>query len=147
MPSVVQDVPVPGMAIVPVGLGTSGLTPADVISVEPSGMPVGETGELDADALPSGEVAPIDGVGATMPLTCATATWQVRSAGRITASLVSVTGVFHSYQDGPIPAAAFAWGHGQTSSGRLTTMGFGVLRTTTHRNDSCRDGLISMCSR
>jgi hypothetical protein len=94
VPSVVHGVPVPGMAIVPVGLGASGLTPADVISVEPSGMPVGETGELDADALPSGEVVPTEGVGATMPLTCATAIWQVRSAGRIAANLTSFTGVF-----------------------------------------------------
>jgi hypothetical protein len=136
-----------GMATVPVGLGISGLTPADGISVEPSGMPVGETGELDADALPSGEVAPTEGVGATMPVTCATATWQVRSAGRITASLVSVTGVFHSYQDGPIPGAAFVWAHGQKSSGRLTTMGFDVLRTTTQRKGCTFDGLISMCGR
>jgi hypothetical protein len=40
--------------------------PAEVISVEPKGIPVGETDELD-DALPSGEVAPIPGVGTTMP--------------------------------------------------------------------------------
>lgn len=88
-----QDVPVPGMAIVPVGLGISGLTPADVISVAPSGMPVGDIGELDADALPSGEVAPTDGVGATMPVTCATAAWQVRSTGRIATNLTGFTGI------------------------------------------------------
>ena len=103
MPSVEQDVLVLGIAIVPVGLPASGLTPADVISVEPSGMPVGEIGELNADALPSGEVVPTDGVGATMPVTCATATWQVRSAGRIAASLMSFTSVlpFVSRQASP----------------------------------------------
>jgi hypothetical protein len=59
--------PPEGIAIVPVGLDGTGLTPADVISVEPSGMPVGETDEPD-DALPSGEVAPIVGVGTTIHL-------------------------------------------------------------------------------
>src|SRR5580700_8497974 len=37
--------------------------------------------------------------------------------------------------------------YGQVSSGRLTTIGVAVLRTTTHRNGSSFDGLISMCGR
>ena len=65
----------------PVGLDGAGLIPADVISVEPSGIPVGETDE-PADALPSGEVAPIVGVGATIPVTCARAALPTSSAGR-----------------------------------------------------------------
>src|SRR6478609_8965873 len=35
----------------------------------------------------------------------------------------------------------------QVSSGRLMTMGVGVLRTTTHRNGSSFEELISMCGR
>jgi hypothetical protein len=56
-----------------------GLTPGDAISVEPNGIPVGETDE--PDAMPSGEVAPIVGVGLAIPLTCAMATLQTKSAG------------------------------------------------------------------
>src|ERR1700737_1469054 len=37
--------------------------------------------------------------------------------------------------------------YGQVSSGRLMTIGVAVLRTTTHRNGSCSEGLISMCGR
>src|SRR5258708_37057166 len=37
--------------------------------------------------------------------------------------------------------------YGQVSSGRLTTIGVAVLRTTTHRNGSSFEGLISMCGR
>jgi hypothetical protein len=133
-----------GIAIVPVGLPTSGLTPADVISVEPSGMPVGEIGELNADALPSGEVVPTDGVGATIPLTCATATCQVRSVGRMAASLMSFTGVFPFVTRRASPADE---PYGQMAFGRLTTMGVGVLRTTTQRKGCTFDGLISMCGR
>jgi len=33
----------------------------------------------------------------------------------------------------------------QKSSGRFTTMGSDVLRTTTHRNGTSLDGLISWC--
>ena len=55
-----------GIAMVPVGLDGTGLVPAEVISVAPSGIPVGETDE--PDMLPSGEVAPIAGVGVTMAL-------------------------------------------------------------------------------
>jgi hypothetical protein len=76
--------PPEGIAIVPVGLDGTGLTPADVISVEPSGIPVGETDEPDG-ALPSGEVAPIVGVGTTIPFICARATLPMSSAVRATA--------------------------------------------------------------
>ena len=84
IPNVEHGMPLEGVAIVPVKLGGTGLIPADVISVEPSGIPVGETDEAD-DALPSGEVAPIVGVGATIPLTCARATLAASSAGRAAA--------------------------------------------------------------
>jgi hypothetical protein len=80
LPKVEQVVLLPGMVIVPVGSGGSGLVPRDVISVAPSGMPVGEIGK--PAALPSGEVAPTAGVGTTTPPTCATATLHARSAGR-----------------------------------------------------------------
>jgi hypothetical protein len=73
-----------GMEIVPVASPGAGLTPGDAISVEPSGMPVGETGEPVA-AMPSGVVVPTVGVGVTMLLTCAIAALQTKSAGRITA--------------------------------------------------------------
>jgi hypothetical protein len=43
-------------------------------------MPVGETVELVV--MPSGEVAPMLGVGLTIPLTCALAALQTASAGR-----------------------------------------------------------------
>jgi hypothetical protein len=61
-----------------------GLTPGDAISVEPKGMPVGETVELVV--MPSGEVAPMLGVGLTIPLTCALAALQTTSAGRTAAT-------------------------------------------------------------
>jgi hypothetical protein len=56
-----------------------------VISVAPSGIPVGEPA-----AIPSGEVAPIIGVGVAVPSncpsTCAIATLPTNSAGRIAAT-------------------------------------------------------------
>ena len=68
-----------GIVTVPVTPAGSGLTPGEVISVEPSGIPVGEL------ATPSGEVAPIVGVGVTVPSncpsTCAVAILQNTSAG------------------------------------------------------------------
>jgi hypothetical protein len=73
-----------GIEIVPVASPGAGLMPEDAISVEPSGMPVGETGEPVA-AMPSGEVVPTVGVGVTMALTCAIAALQTKSAGRIAA--------------------------------------------------------------
>jgi len=72
----------PGVEIVPVTMGP-GLTPGDAISVEPSGMPVGET--VEPVDMPSGEVAPMVGVGLAIPLTCAVAALQTTSAGRTAA--------------------------------------------------------------
>jgi hypothetical protein len=82
VPMVEHVVLLPGMEIVPVASPGAGLTPGDAISVEPSGIPVGETDEPVAD-MPSGEVAPRVGVGLAIPLTCATATLQRQSAARI----------------------------------------------------------------
>ena len=76
---------------VPVVSPGAGLTPVDTISVEPSGMPVGETGEPFA-AMPSGEVVPTVGVGLTMALTCAIATLQTKSAARTAAVSDNLTG-------------------------------------------------------
>jgi hypothetical protein len=78
VPRVEQDVLLPGIEVVPVARG-AGLTPGDAISVEPKGMPVGETVEFVV--MPSGEVAPKLGVGLTIELTCALAALQAMSAG------------------------------------------------------------------
>jgi hypothetical protein len=77
-----------GIVIVPVVPVGTGLTPGDVISVAPNGIPVGEPPE--PAAMPRGEVAPIVGVGvvsvpSNCPSTCATAMLQTKSAGRIAA--------------------------------------------------------------
>jgi hypothetical protein len=77
-----------GIVIVPVVPVGTGLTPGDVISVAPNGIPVGEPPE--PVAMPRGEVAPIVGVGvvsvpSNCPSTCATAVLQTKSAGRIAA--------------------------------------------------------------
>jgi hypothetical protein len=83
VPMVEHDAPLVGMEIVPVASPGAGLTPGDAISVEPSGIPVGETDEpVD---MPSGEVVPMVGVGLAIPLTCAIAALQTSSAGRTTA--------------------------------------------------------------
>jgi hypothetical protein len=82
VPKVEHVVPLLGIAMVPVTVG-AGLTPGDAISVEPRGMPVWDTAEPVPK--PSGEVAPIVGVGLAMPLTCAVAALQTTSAGRIAA--------------------------------------------------------------
>jgi hypothetical protein len=54
-----------GIVIVPVTPVGTGLTPGEVISMAPSGIPVGEPA-----AMPSGEVALIVGVGVTVPSNC-----------------------------------------------------------------------------
>lgn len=72
VPMVEHAVLLLGMEIVPDASPGAGLTPGDVISVEPSGMPVGETGE-PVVAMPSGEVVPMAGVGLAIPPTCAMA--------------------------------------------------------------------------
>jgi hypothetical protein len=79
VPNVAQGMPLLGIAIVPVGLRGAGLTPAELISVEPRGMPVPPT---DVPLLmSSGDVVPIESVGATVTPICATAGLQTRSAG------------------------------------------------------------------
>jgi hypothetical protein len=83
VPKVEHVVPLPGIAMVPVTPVGAGLTPGDAISVEPRGMPVWETAE--PVPMPSGEVAPMVGVGAAMPVTCAMAALQTTSAGKIAA--------------------------------------------------------------
>jgi hypothetical protein len=91
VPMVEHAVPLLGIAIVPVTPVGAGLTPGDAISVEPKGMPVGET--VEPVPRPSGEVAPRVGVGLAMPVTCAMALWQTSSAGRIVAINESFIGM------------------------------------------------------
>ena len=90
VPKVEHVVPLLGIAMVPVTVG-AGLTPGDAISVEPRGMPVWDTAE--PVPMPSGEVAPIVGVGLAMPLTCAVAVLQTTSAGRIAAINENLIGI------------------------------------------------------
>ena len=73
-----------GIAIVPAKPTGAGLTPADVISVAPSGIPVGELAE--PMVMPSGEVAPMTGVGVAIAATCASAALQSRTTGMIAAT-------------------------------------------------------------
>jgi hypothetical protein len=80
VPKVEHVVPLLGIAIVPIEPVGIGLTPGDAISVAPIGIPVGET--VEPVAMPRGEVAPMVGVGAAIPLTCAMATLLMNSAGR-----------------------------------------------------------------
>jgi hypothetical protein len=80
-----------GLVIVPVTPVGAGLTPGDAISVEPNGIPVGETAPFVV--MPSGEVAPIVGVGLAIPLTCATAALQMTSAGRAAAISENFIGI------------------------------------------------------
>jgi hypothetical protein len=79
-----HNVPVLGIEIVPVTPVGAGLIPGDAISVEPRGIPVGETAE--PAPMPSGEVAPMVGVGVAIPVTCALATLQTKRTGMIAAS-------------------------------------------------------------
>jgi hypothetical protein len=75
--------PLVGIAIVPVASAGAGLIPGDAISVEPRGMPVGET--VEPVPTPSGEVAPRVGVGVAIAPTCAMATLQDSSVGNTAA--------------------------------------------------------------
>jgi hypothetical protein len=90
VPKVEHVVPLLGIEIVPVTPVGAGLTPGDAISVEPRGMPVWET--VEPIPMPSGEVAPIVGVGVANPLTCAMATLQAKSAGKIAATKETLVG-------------------------------------------------------
>jgi hypothetical protein len=87
-----QVVPLLGIEIVPITAVGVGLTPGDAISVEPRGMPVGETAE--PVPIPSGEVAPTVGVGLAIPVTCAMATLQTKSAGMTAATNEYLIGIF-----------------------------------------------------
>jgi hypothetical protein len=81
-----------GIVIVPVTPVGTGLTPGDVISVAPSGIPVGEPA-----AMPSGEVAPTIGVGVTVPSncpsTCAMAVVLTKSAVRTATTNENLIGI------------------------------------------------------
>jgi len=68
----------------------AGLIPGDASSVEPSGIPVGETDE--PDVIPSGVVSPMVGVGAAIALTCAVAAVLKKSAGSTAATNESLVG-------------------------------------------------------
>jgi hypothetical protein len=83
VPKVEHVVPLVGMEIVPVAPAGAGLMPGDAISVEPRGIPVWETAE--PVPVPKGEVAPMEGVGLAIPLTCAMAPLHTISAGRTAA--------------------------------------------------------------
>jgi hypothetical protein len=76
--------------VVPVASPGAGLTPGDAISVEPSGIPVGETDEPVA-VMPSGVVVARLGVGLAIPLTCAIAALQRKSAAGIAAITDNLT--------------------------------------------------------
>jgi hypothetical protein len=92
VPIVEHAVPLLGMEIVPVASPGAGLTPGDAISVEPNGIPVGETDEPVA-VMPSGEVVARLGVGLAIPLTCAVAALQTTNAGRIAAINDNLIGI------------------------------------------------------
>ena len=82
VPTVEQFVPlaVLGIVIVPVTPVGAGLSPPEMISVDPSGIPVGPTGA--SGLTPSGDVAPRVGVVTIAP-TCAMAPVEAKSAGSI----------------------------------------------------------------
>ena len=84
--------PLLGIEIVPVTPVGAGLTPAEMISVEPSGMPVWETPE--PGPTPSGDVELIVGVGMAIPLTCAQASFQTTNTASIAVINVNFIGVF-----------------------------------------------------
>jgi hypothetical protein len=67
--------------------------PGDAISVEPRGMPVGET--VDPVSMPSGDVAPMVGVGLAVPPNWAIAALQTRTGERTAAINESLIGVLH----------------------------------------------------
>jgi len=67
--------------------------------------------------------------------------------GDISAINDRLTGILHSIDWAQLELSAVQSepsDHRQAVSGRLTTMGVGVLRTTTQRNGSTFDELISM---
>jgi hypothetical protein len=74
--------PPPIIPNVPVG---AGLNPGDASSVAPMGIPTGDVGEFGV--MPSGEVAPIVGVGLGIPPTCA----KTGSLPRISVSVAAIS--------------------------------------------------------
>jgi hypothetical protein len=95
-----------GIVIVPAKPVGAGLTPADMISVAPSGIPVGELAD-DPIAMPSGEVAPIMGVGVTVSSTCAIARLPARNAGKSAAINGIITGFeFATPRPGSFPTTS-----------------------------------------
>ena len=119
VPKVEHVVPLLGIAMVPVTPVGIGLTPGEAISVAPIGIPVGETDEPVPK--PSGEVAPIVGVGAAIPLTCAMAPLQTKSAGRTAAISENLIGILRL----------------KTASPRRTpaSIGFGMISLDTRLSD------------
>jgi hypothetical protein len=91
VPAVEHIVPLPGIASAPVDAIRAGLIPGDASSVDPSGMPVGEIAK--SVAVPSGEVAPMVGVGVAIAPTCASAMLQLRSAGMAAAANPNPVGI------------------------------------------------------
>jgi hypothetical protein len=75
-----------GMEMVPAKPVGAGLTPAEVISVEPNGIPVGELAE--PIPMPSGEVAPIVSAGSTVSITCAIAAALQPTSAEKTAAII-----------------------------------------------------------
>jgi hypothetical protein len=80
----VEHAVLPGIVMVPVEEPGIGLIPGEASSVDPSGIPVGATEEFVV--IPSGEVAPIVGVGVAIAPTCATGTLHTNNAGRTAAT-------------------------------------------------------------
>jgi len=76
-------------------------------------MPVGEIAE--PAPMPSGDVAPMVGVGLAIPVTCAMATLPTNSAGMIAATNANLMGVFR-----------FATGLPQRARINLATITLGV---------------------
>jgi hypothetical protein len=101
VPAVEHVVPL-GIAIVPLESVGAGLIPGEASSVDPSGIPVGET---ESDVIPNGEVAPMVGVGVAIPPTCATATLQVKSAGMTAAANDHLIGVLPVALPRPAPVS------------------------------------------
>jgi len=82
VPTVEHVVPLPGMAIVPVTPPVgAGLIPGDASSVAPRGIAAPES--VEPVPKPSGEVAPMLGVG--VAIACAMAKSQTKSVGRTAA--------------------------------------------------------------
>jgi hypothetical protein len=88
------------------------------------------------------------GAGPTIPPTRAGSLLRATTAGRAAIISKTLTGILRFRMElAALHEIRKDCCHGQIVSGRLTTIGVGVLRTTTHRNACVFDGLISMCGR